>query len=39
MGRAGWSERRETELTPTRWSYVLEWILVSAMVIINHVLM
>lgn len=33
MGRAGWSEGRET---PTCWLYVLEWILVSAMVIINH---
>lgn len=36
-GRVG--EGRETKLTPIHWPKVLEWVLVSSMVIINHVLM
>lgn len=39
MGRAGWVEGRETKLTLMHWPNVLEWVLVSSMVIINHVLM
>lgn len=39
MGRAGWAEGRGTKLTPMHWPNVLEWVLVSSMVIINHVLM
>lgn len=39
MGRAGWIEGRETKLTPMHWPNVLASVLVSSMVIINHVLM